>query len=113
MTYAQSIDNSGSTKTLPYPCYNGPSCEFQEPEFMKWDSFINTSTPKYTENNWKWIVCKSSALKAWREEISNCLWSVADEIRSIFDSLLMSDVYLTTLAKSEGSLNTRVQFVEF
>ena len=80
---------------------------------MKWDSFIDTSTPKYTENDREWIACRSSALKAWRKETSNRLWIAAGVTRSMSDSLLMPDSCLAALAKSGGSLNSQVQLVEF
>ena len=73
MTYAQSSDNSGATKTLPQPCCNGPRCQSEEPEFMKRDSFIDTSTPKYMENDREWIAYRGLALKVWRKETSDCL----------------------------------------
>lgn len=113
MTYAQSIDNSEFTKTLPQPCCNGPSGEFQEPEFMKRDCFINILTPKYTENDREWIACRRSALKAWRNETFHRLWSVASVTRSMFDNLLIPDVCLAALDKSGGSLNIRIQLADF
>lgn len=80
---------------------------------MKRDFFIDTLTPKYTENDREWIACRSSALKAWRKETSDRLWSAAGVTRSMSDSLLMPDACLAALAKSGGSLNTRVQLIDF
>lgn len=105
MIYAQSNDNSGAIKTLPQPCCNRPSCQSEKPEFMKRDSFIDISTSKYMENNWEWIAYRSLALKLWRKKISYCLWSVAEVIKSIFDSLLMPNLCVATLVQSGGSLN--------
>lgn len=80
---------------------------------MNRDSFIDTSTSKYTENDREWIACRNSALKAWRKETSDRLWSVADVTRSMSDSLLMPEACLAALAKSGGLLNTWVQLVDF
>lgn len=53
MIYAQSSNNSRATKALPQLCCNGLGYQSKKPEFIKWDTFIDTSTFKYTENNWE------------------------------------------------------------
>lgn len=98
MTYTQSSDKSEATKTLPQLYCNRPSYQFKEPEFMKWDLFINTFTPKYIENNWEWIACRSLALKIWRKKTSDCLRSIARVTRSMFDNLLILDACFAALA---------------
>ena len=75
---------------------------------MNWDSIIDTLTPKYTENDQEWITCRNSALKAWRKETSDRLWSAAGITRSMSDRLLMPEACFAALTKSGGSLNTRV-----
>ncbi len=52
LTYTQNNDNFGVTKALPQLCYNGPSCQSEKSEFMKQDFIIDTSTPKFTKNDW-------------------------------------------------------------
>ena len=80
---------------------------------MKRDSFINTSTSKYMENDWEWIACSNLALKVWRKEISNHLWSTIRVTRWMSNSLLMPDACLAALVKSGGLLNSWVQLVNF
>ena len=64
MTYAQSNNNFVVIKTLLQPYCNRLSYQFQKSEYMKQDSFIDTSTLKYIKNDREWIAYKSSALKA-------------------------------------------------
>lgn len=115
MTYAHNNDDSGAiaTKALPQLCCNGSSCQSQEPDFMKRDFFIDTSTPKYTETDREWIACRSSALKVWRKETSDRLWSAAGVTRSMSDTLLMPDAYLAALAKLGGGLLNCAQLIDF
>lgn len=76
------------------------------------DSFIDTFTPKYTESDREWIACRSSALKIWRKETSDRLWSEAGAKRTMSDSLLMPDTCLVALAKLGGSMDLD-QLIEF
>lgn len=102
-----------TSKALPNPCCNGPSCKSEDPECLKRAFFIDNTPIKLSEGDRKWIAYWTAKLKAWRGATSKAYWLEQKVSRNMLDSLLMPDACLAGLAKNGENLDDELKIHEF